>query len=71
VWPANARLRTDPDNLTALHLSGNRIGDVGAEALAASPHLARLTRLDVGNNPISDRGERSLRVRFGEGVVRL
>jgi hypothetical protein len=44
---------------------------MGAEALAASPYLARLTTLGFGSNPIGDRGERALRARFGDGVVRL
>jgi len=47
-----------------LDLSGNRIGDAGALALAASP-LARLRRLDVRGNPITEPRRQALRTRFG------
>jgi hypothetical protein len=39
-----------------LNLRGNRIGDAGAVALAASPHLARLRRLQLTDNPVGDAG---------------
>jgi hypothetical protein len=41
-------------------LRDNDIGPVGAEALAASPHLARLTGLGLGHNRISTQGALAL-----------
>lgn len=39
-----------------LHLDGWPLGDAGAKALAANPHLANLTRLSLARCGISDRG---------------
>jgi hypothetical protein len=41
-------------------LRGNRIGDAGAAALANSPHLARLRRLQLTDNPLGDDGAMAL-----------
>ena len=38
----------------------HRIGDAGAQALAASPHLAGLTTLDLYGNRIGEAGARAL-----------
>ena len=46
----------------------NAIGDEGALELAASPHLAGLSLLDVRGNPINERGEAALQARFGDRV---
>ena len=40
--------------LTALHLTGGRLGDDGARLLANSPALTGLTTLRLGDNFISD-----------------
>jgi uncharacterized protein (TIGR02996 family) len=56
-------------NLLALNLSANRIGDAGAEALAESPHLAELQRLDLRRNPVTGIGVRRLIGRFGASVL--
>jgi len=42
--------------LTALNLSGNDLGDEGAEQLASSPALAHVTALDLNNTRIGDKG---------------
>jgi hypothetical protein len=36
--------------------------------MASSPHLARLTTLDLSHNPIGYGGKSALRVRFGDRV---
>ncbi len=46
--------------LETLNLASNQIGDLGAEALAASPNLAGLVRLELRGNRIGDRGARAL-----------
>ncbi len=46
--------------LTKLDLSGNRIGNDGARALARSPYLAALTTLDLSGNYISAAGAQFL-----------
>jgi uncharacterized protein (TIGR02996 family) len=46
--------------LTLLDLESNGIGDVGAEAIAASPHLAHLTMLNLWNNGIGDAGAEAI-----------
>jgi uncharacterized protein (TIGR02996 family) len=56
-------------NLLALNLYANRIGDVGAKALAESPHLAGLRRLDLRRNLLIRDGERALIARFGAAVL--
>ena len=49
-------------NLTHLSLDfgGNRIGDAGVQALAGSPQLKNLTRLELGVNRIGEAGARAL-----------
>jgi uncharacterized protein (TIGR02996 family) len=54
--------------LRRLHLSYCLIGDDGARALARSPHLAGLERLNLAGNPIGSAGRRALRARFGDRV---
>jgi hypothetical protein len=39
---------------------GNQIGEAGAQALAASPHLAGLTTLDLSDIRIGDVGAQAL-----------
>jgi len=58
-----------PD-LVELWLGSNDIGNAGADALAASPHLAQLRMLDLRNNPqIDARATRNaLRRRFGAAL---
>jgi uncharacterized protein (TIGR02996 family) len=58
-----------PD-LMELWLGSNGIGDAGAAALAATPHLARLRVLDLRNNPdVDDPAVRhALRRRFGAAL---
>lgn len=46
--------------ICGLRLGDNRIGSDGAVALAASPHLAKLTTLDLGGNDIGSAGARAL-----------
>ena len=53
--------------LRTLNLSDNAIDDDGAGAIAASPALARLTALDLRNNPLSD--HQVLREKFGDRVL--
>jgi hypothetical protein len=43
-----------------LDLGGNHLGDAGAQALAASPHLPRLTHLNLNGNRIGDAGAAAL-----------
>jgi uncharacterized protein (TIGR02996 family) len=43
-----------------LDLSGNRIGDEGAQELAHSPYLQHVTRLSLHNNVIGDADARAL-----------
>jgi uncharacterized protein (TIGR02996 family) len=52
-----------------LSLGYNRITDIGALALADSPHLLASTRLDLEDNPISERVKNVLRIRLGQQVV--
>jgi hypothetical protein len=57
--------------LIRLSLVNNQIGLAGDEAierLCESPHLTRLNSLNLLNNPISRRGRRLLRDRFGASV---
>jgi hypothetical protein len=51
-----------------LDLTGNRISDTGALALAASPHAAGLAWLELAKNPISPAGLNVLRERFAGRV---
>jgi uncharacterized protein (TIGR02996 family) len=53
---AQALARAPLDALETLLLSGNALGDEGALALACSPHLARLTRLDLSSCRLTDAG---------------
>jgi uncharacterized protein (TIGR02996 family) len=46
--------------LRVLDLRENRIGDRGAKALAASPHLARLIQLDLAEAHVGDAGAKAL-----------
>jgi uncharacterized protein (TIGR02996 family) len=54
--------------LEELWLGSNRIGDAGGHALAESPHLDRLTLLDLRGNSISASVKTALRRRFGPRV---
>jgi uncharacterized protein (TIGR02996 family) len=54
--------------LTELNLSNNAIGDVGALALADSPHATGLQRLNVSGNRLSEAALARLRERFPEVV---
>ncbi len=48
----------------------NQMGNAGAEALARSPHLENLERLELkDNHRLTTRGARALRKRFGKRVV--
>ncbi len=56
-------------NLTHLNLADNKIGDKGAEALAASAAFPDLRELDLCTNPrITARGKQALRDTFGDRV---
>jgi uncharacterized protein (TIGR02996 family) len=55
-------------SLRRLHVAHAMLGDDGARALAAAPHLAGLERLDAGGNDFTPAGRRALKVRFGERV---
>ena len=48
-----------------------RIGDEGANALARSPHLAKLQHLRLYPHSISSRGRDALIARFGEAALSL
>lgn len=63
------RIATDTFCKAMLSLQSNRIGDVGAQVLAASPHLGNLSELNLHHNPISDDARALLRQCFGERVV--
>jgi hypothetical protein len=64
VLAANRRLT----GLRCLRLNFNRITDGGAFALAESPHLKSVGRLEVMGNPIWGPGRTSLEQRFGDRV---
>jgi hypothetical protein len=49
-------------------LSANGIGDAGAKALAASPHLKGLTKLEMFANDLGPSGKAALSKRFGDAV---
>jgi hypothetical protein len=51
-----------------MDLGSNQIGDDGALALAASPHLDRLRWLRLERNLLGEAGKEALRQRFGERV---
>jgi hypothetical protein len=53
-------------SLTNLNLGSNRIGNKGARALANSPHMARLTILNLGWNQIGYFVEAKIEVRLNE-----
>jgi uncharacterized protein (TIGR02996 family) len=63
---------SDPEcrltSLRRLHLSYCAIGDAGARALVAAPHLAGLEYLNMTGNPIGRSGRKALTARFGERV---
>ena len=44
------------------------IGDVGAKAIAASPHLKSLTKLEMFSNELGEAGKKALTKRFGDVV---
>lgn len=54
--------------LCGLDLTGNLIGDGGAIALADSPHLPNLQRLQLDREPLDRRTVRRLQDRFGDAV---
>jgi uncharacterized protein (TIGR02996 family) len=62
AWPCARFVRE-------LNLSGNRIGDRGASALAASPHLSDACQLNVERNPLTAHGRHKLVARFGGNVT--
>jgi len=62
AWPCARFVRE-------LNLSGNRIGDRGAAALAASPHLPETCQLDMEANPLTAHGRHKLVARFGGNVT--
>jgi Leucine-rich repeat (LRR) protein len=47
--------------LTKLALNSNRIGDLGVQELATSPHLPSLRILDLSSNDFSDDAEAALK----------
>ena len=49
-------------------MRNNRLGDAAAQALASSPHLARLDRIELQGNRITPQGRRELAARFGMQV---
>lgn len=56
-------------NLRALVLSGNPVGDASAMAIAASPHLGRLTTLDLRGCKVREAGARGLAYSEGLGAL--
>jgi Leucine Rich repeat len=62
AWPCARFVRE-------LNLSGNRIGDRGARALAASPHLSEACALNMEANPLTAHGRHQLVARFGGNVA--
>ncbi len=62
AWPCARFVRE-------LNLSANRIGDRGAEALAASPHLPDACQLNMERNPLTAHGRYKLVSRFGGNVA--
>jgi hypothetical protein len=52
-----------------LNLRTNGISGEGATALANSPHLANLRRLDLSANNIGQKAAAALRERFGTRVA--
>ena len=62
AWPRAA-------GLVSLSLIENRVGDRGAEALAASEHLGALRELNLERNPIGPHARQKLVNRFGGAVV--
>jgi uncharacterized protein (TIGR02996 family) len=54
--------------LTCLCLGGNAVTDAGAKALAESPHLGQLKRLELAVNDLSKPVQQALKERFGSGV---
>lgn len=57
------------DVLEELDLSDNQIQAVGATTLSVVPSLARVRRLVLHGNPITDYGRRMLRNHFGDRVM--
>jgi hypothetical protein len=55
--------------LAVLGLSNNQIGDAEAAALAASPHLGRLTSLNLAENDIGDVGSEAIPRRWPFAVL--
>jgi uncharacterized protein (TIGR02996 family) len=55
--------------LTDLDLSNNSLDDSAAAALAASPYLGRLERLNLTWNTIGPEGQALLQARFGDRVI--
>jgi hypothetical protein len=53
-------------SLNRLSLCGNQIGDEGAQAIANSPHMARLITLNLWTNLIGDAVKEEIKARFDE-----
>jgi hypothetical protein len=53
-------------NVRWLELRANGITDQGAVALAESPHLGNVQRLNLTDNRIGPRGREALARRFGD-----
>ena len=59
IGEAGARVLAESESLRGLvflRLAGCNITDTAARILASSPHLNRLESLEIGNNPVGDRG---------------
>jgi len=69
--PADARADLRSARRSRLAIHANAIGNRGAKALIASPHLQGLAQLEVGpGNHLNNHGQKALRDHFG-GRVRL
>jgi hypothetical protein len=55
--------------LEELSLAGNRISSAGVMALANSPHLGNLKKIELIGNRLTNDDKDELRLRFGEGAA--
>jgi uncharacterized protein (TIGR02996 family) len=71
-WAGRARMIAAsglPGQVRRLDLTGCGIGNVGGQALAASPRLRNLELLDLRDNPLDKATKAALRKQFGSRVL--